>query len=169
MNQNNILLEQYAMITDYPNYAVSSYGKVINITTGRILKPRKNRDGYYYVNLYKNKVMFYKKIHRLVTITFLNNPENKKCTDHIDRNRLNNNILNLRYATRSENNQNVSIKKNNTSTCSGVSFHKKSDKWCVQITINGTRTHIGYYANFDDAVTIRKEQEKIHYKEFQAI
>jgi len=169
MNQNNILLEQYAMITDYPNYAVSSYGKVINITTGRILKPRKNRDGYYYVNLYKNKVMFYKKIHRLVTITFLNNPENKKCTDHIDRNKLNNNIANLRYATHSENSQNTSIKKNNTSTCTGVCFNKYLNKWQVQIRINGKQKHIGLYVKFDDAVLSRKEQERIHYKEFQAI
>jgi hypothetical protein len=37
------------------------------------------------------------------------------------------------------------------------------------MTINGKHKHIGLYNNFDEAVTIRKEQEKIHYKEFQAI
>jgi hypothetical protein len=169
MTQNIILLEQYAMIANYPNYAVSSYGNVLNIKTGRILRPGIDRNGYYYVNLYKNKAMTPKKNHRLVTITFLDNPDNKKCTDHIDRNRLNNNISNLRYATYSENNQNRSKCKNNTSTCTGVSFHKKANKWEVRITINGTRTHIGLYINFYDAVISRKEQEKIHYKEFQAI
>jgi len=94
---------------------------------------------------------------------------NKICTDHVDRNKFNNNISNLRYATYSENNKNASIKKNNTSTCTGVYFHKKSNKWNVKITINGKLKHIGLYDNFDDAVTIRKKQETIHYKEFQAI
>jgi hypothetical protein len=169
MNQNIILLEQYAMITDYPNYAVSSYGNVININTGRILRPGISSRGYYHVALSKDKMIATKKIHRLVTTTFLDNPGNKPCCDHIDRNKLNNNISNLRYATISENNKNASIKKNNTSTCSGVSFYKNLNKWCVRITINGKNKHIGYYNNFDEAVTIRKELETIHYKEFQAI
>jgi hypothetical protein len=169
MNQNIILLEIYAMISDYPNYAVSSYGNVLNIKTGRMLKPGIDGNGYYYVNLYKNKAMTHKKNHRLVIAAFLGNTENKLCTDHIDRDRLNNNISNLRYATYSENNQNRSKCKNNTSTCTGVSFYKNLNKWRVLINLNGKQAHVGYYANFDEAVTSRKEQEVIHYKEFQAI
>ena len=77
MKQNIISLEQYAMIRDYPNYAVSSYGNVLNIKTGRILKPGKNGNGYYTVALTKDKKMTTKTIHRLVITSFLDNPEIK--------------------------------------------------------------------------------------------
>ena len=45
--------------------------------------------------------------------------------DHIDRNKLNNHLSNLRYATHTENNQNASIKKSNTSGVKGVYWKKK--------------------------------------------
>ena len=55
MTQNNILLEQYNVIADFQNYAVSSYGNVLIIDTGRILRPGIDTNGYYYVILTKNK------------------------------------------------------------------------------------------------------------------
>jgi len=161
--------EQFIIILEYPNYAISTYGQVLNINTGRILKPGINTGGYYYVILCNNKKKTIKKIHKLVSNAFLDNPENKKCCDHIDRDRKNNNITNLRYATSSENNKNKGIQKNNTSKCPGVCFDKNSNKWRVRICINGKRKHIGLYNNFNDAVTSRKNQETIHYKEYQPL
>ena len=46
-------------------------------------------------------------VHRLVAETFLDNPENKPFVDHIDRDRHNNNVSNLRWVTSSENNRNT--------------------------------------------------------------
>jgi len=161
--------EHYAIILEYPNYAISTCGQVLNINTGRILKPGINNAGYYYVNLYKNNIVISINVHKLMSKAFLDNPENKKCCDHIDRNKKNNNILNLRYATYSENSKNKSIYKNNTSSCPGVSFKKKCNKWRVEITINGKRKNAGYYDNFNDAVTSRKYQEELHYKEYQPL
>lgn len=45
-------------------------------------------------------------VHRLIAETFIPNPENKPCIDHIDRDRLNNNVSNLRWSTIKENNLN---------------------------------------------------------------
>jgi len=62
-----------------------------------------NPDGYQTVK-YKNK---YYKVHRLVAELFIPNPENKPEVDHINRNRNDNRVQNLRWATRSENMKNM--------------------------------------------------------------
>jgi hypothetical protein len=69
---------------------------------------------------------------------------NKK-VDHIDRNSLNNQKSNLRYATRSQNSINVIHK--NLSGYRGVSYHKRLKKFIVQIRINGRNRHFGYFDN----------------------
>ena len=56
-----------------------------------------------FINLCKNNIKFYKFIHRLVALTFIPNPENKPCVNHIDGNKQNNFINNLEWCTRSEN------------------------------------------------------------------
>jgi hypothetical protein len=162
-------MEIYKIVEGYENYEVSTFGNVRNVKTNRILKPGTDSDGYLIAGLYKDRIRKACKIHRSVGIAFVENPDNKPCIDHIDRNRINNNSLNLRWASYSENSQNKSIHKNNSSTVSGVYFNKKSNKWKVCISINGKLKHIGLYENFDEAVQSRKEQEEIHYKEFRAI
>jgi len=76
--------------------------------------------------------------------------------------------LNLRYATHSQNSQNASIKKSNTSGVSGVHWHNGANKWYVRIRVNNKRLLLGYFINFDDAVKIRKEAEVKYFGEFQA-
>jgi len=67
--------------------------------------------------------------------------------DHINRNRVDNRIENLRIVTKSENLQNrLSI-----SNINGITWHKKSQKWQVQPTINGKQKYLGIYKNLDDA------------------
>lgn len=90
---------------------VSNYGR-IKRSDGYIYKLQINKsNGYKYVNLSKdNKTLAYK-VARLVAIAFIPNPENKKCVDHIDTNRLNDNVENLRWVTHSENMSNPITKK----------------------------------------------------------
>lgn len=59
--------------------------------------------GYPAVTLMKNKVRVIKHIHRLLATTFIPNPLNKKCVNHIDGNRLNHDLSNLEWCTHSEN------------------------------------------------------------------
>jgi len=100
-------MEIWKDITDFNNYEVSSFGNVRNKKTQRILKPWIAGAGYNYVWLgakYKTSV------HRLVALAFIENPDNKKTVDHIDRNKQNNNVENLRWATYQENMWNINSK-----------------------------------------------------------
>lgn len=82
--------------------------------------------------------------------------------DHIDGNRLNNRVENLRSVCHSENNKNKTKGVNNTSGMTGVSWHKRINKWAANIKINGKMKHLGYFDDFKQAVRIRQhEQEKL--------
>jgi hypothetical protein len=99
-------------------------------------------------------------IHQLVANAFIDNFENKKCVDHIDNNKTNNNINNLRWATLTENQQNRQLNNNNTSGCKGIYFNKKCKKWYAQITVDGTQIHLGYFDNIEDAKKARVARAK---------
>jgi hypothetical protein len=154
-------MEEYKIIEGFENYSISKSGNVKNNITGRILKTNKNERGYYRVALCKNgdiKKTF--KVHRLVASTFIPNPENKPQIDHIDGNKINNNVNNLRWCTNSENNHNKGITKNNTSGVKGVHFHKQSNKWRAEITNNGKKYHIGCFDTIEDASKARRTKAK---------
>lgn len=81
--------------------------------------------------------------------------------DHIDGNRANNKIYNLRDVARSENAKNAALRSDNASGCSGVVWHKRDANWCVQISINGRRVHIGSFEEKNDAIAARRAAEKM--------
>ena len=119
--------EVYRVIKDYPRYMVSSFGNVKNIKTGRILRPGPSTGGYLFVGLHVDgKKQISKKIHKLVSDAFLLNLQNKRCVDHIDHNRQNNRLSNLRLASHHENSCNKSKQLNNKTGYIGVS--KEPDK-----------------------------------------
>lgn len=97
-------------------------------------------DGYIRTQISKK----YYAIHRLVFL--LHNGILPKYVDHIDGNKLNNNIENLREATATQNAQNRKIHKNNTSGVKGVYFSKYK-KWVAQLKIDNKVTYLG---SFDD-------------------
>lgn len=72
--------------------------------SGRVLKTSITNVGYRTVGLSINGKQKRRSIHRLLAITFIPNPENKRCVNHIDCDRLNNDLSNLEWATYSENN-----------------------------------------------------------------
>ena len=87
------------------NYSINENGEVRNDVTGHIKKATVNKkNNYFIVDLYKNNKSEKVPIHRLVAETFIPNPQNKPTVDHIDGNRQNNAISNLRWATYSEQN-----------------------------------------------------------------
>ena len=100
-------IEVWKDILSFENYEVSTSGNVRNKKTKRILKAA-NNGGYFCVNLSKITGN-YKQVHRLVAEAFIENPENKAHVNHKDKNGLNNNLLNLEWATPKENNIHKSL------------------------------------------------------------
>lgn len=70
---------------------------------GRIMRMTKSKSGYQQVGLSKNLEYKYYFVHRLVAITFIDNPTNAKCVDHINGKRDDNRLENLRWCTIKEN------------------------------------------------------------------
>ena len=80
--------------------------------------------------------------------------------DHINGIRDDNRIKNLRAVSHQENGRNQSKPKDNKSGVVGVSWRKKDQKWQAQIYVNGKIKHLGHFADFVEAVTVRKQAEK---------
>ena len=95
--QNNIKLESYKIIDGFESYEISDEGNVRNIITKRILKPQQYKGGYCTVKLYNDDKSISKNIHKLVARAFIENPDEKTCIDHIDNDKTNNNVNNLRF------------------------------------------------------------------------
>lgn len=85
------------------------------------------------------------------------------CLDHIDTNKSNNRIENLRPATLSQNQHNAGIRKDNTSGVKGVTWHIGRNKWLGQVWYNGTNNYIGSYDSLSEATTaVHKAREQLH-------
>ncbi len=160
------MLEVYARIKDFEQYAISNYGEVINIKTGNKLKPYTNKNGYLEVGLSKNKRTHRKRIHRLVGNAFIDKINEKSLIDHKDGNKTNNNLTNLRWCNNSENMRNSKISSRNNSGVRGVSFNKENQKWKAVITVNGKIMHIGYFEDLEVAKIARQDKSKEIFGEF---
>lgn len=86
-------------------YEISNEGEVRNLKTGALITGSTNSYGYRVVRLRKNGKNYDYKLHRLLAKTFIENPFNYDCVNHIDGNKLNNSLENLKWCTRGYNNK----------------------------------------------------------------
>lgn len=152
-------MEQWKSIIQFPEYEISNLGNCRNISTvirSNNQKPYKNlkshmtSTGYKKYDLYKYdedgvKTRKTLSLHKLIAIHFIPNPENKPEVDHINNDKLDNSISNLRWVTSSENKRNTRSSKNSSSEYVGVDYDKSRNKWRYQINVNGKR----YMKRFD--------------------
>jgi len=97
--------------------------------------------------------------HRLVFLFHYGyTPENQ--VDHIDRNRTNNKINNLREVSNSCNVRNSKQPRNNTSGIKGVSWFKRAKKWIAYIEAGGSRKHLGRFTDLTEAIAHRFAAEQ---------
>lgn len=158
--------EVFVNIPEFPGYFVSNFGRVWSDKMGgKMMKPW-DRNGYLSVNLYKDGVVTTRKIHRLVARAFVPNPENKPCVDHIDRDRQNNVVTNLRYATKSENQWNRGSIAGSSSRYVGVFWEARRQKWKAQIQIDGKSKYLGYFTDEAAAARAYNAAAREHHGEF---
>ena len=101
-------------------------------------------------------------VHRLVFLYHHGYMPNQ--VDHIDGNRMNNRIENLREATSSQNNQNR--KATSSSGIKGVIWHKQSKKWVASICVNRKSIHLGSFLSIEEAALVANKARQSAHGEF---
>ena len=137
-------------IQNYSDYLIYPNGTVFSKKRkGIFLKPRADGVGYHQVGLSKNGKEVKYLVHRLVGIHYIPNPENKKEVDHINRDKTDNRIENLRWVNRSENQQNTGMNSNNKSGHKNISYYKQNDTWRYGKMINKKRIQKAFKSKID--------------------
>ena len=165
-------MEEYRAIKGYEGlYEVSNYGnlksldKVIVRGNGvkqtfkeKVLKLQVNPNGYLTARLYKKGYGKGFAIHQLVAMSFLNHIPNgfKIVVDHINSDKLNNNLSNLQLVTNRQN----SSKDKNSSESNYTGVYRSCKKWRARAYIDGKLKHLGTFENKLDAFKVYQEKIK---------
>lgn len=138
-------------INGFPDYYITSCGKVWSFKSNKFLSLKKHKYGYLYIDLYNEneRSRFY--VHRLVAQAYIPNPENKLQINHIDGNKKNNCVKNLEWNTPSENLQhayNIGLRKTKKIKCVETGEIFNSIKEAAKF-VNKSRRSINYCLSGD--------------------
>jgi len=129
--------EEWRDIPEYKGlYQVSNMGQVKSLRNNElILKPITVRKGYLSVNLYKAGKQKLSRLHRLVAVAFIPNPENKLEVNHKDGNKKNNCFTNLEWVTPSENQKHSfnTLHRKNSMWRGGIDIYTKDGKFIIRV------------------------------------
>jgi hypothetical protein len=110
-----------------------------------------NKDGYYHGIVFRKAYI----LHRLIWFLYYGKWPSGQI-DHINRNRRDNRICNLRDVSNRENSKNRSLQKNNTSGFTGVVWKENVKKWSAAIRVQGRQKHLGSFDKIEDAILARE-------------
>lgn len=117
-----------------------------------------SKSGYVVISI-KNKVYY---AHRLAWL-YVYGEIPRGQIDHVNQDKTDNSIKNLRQATSSENMQNIANAKRHSKTMlKGIELHQNG-KYRAYITINKKKIHLGYHSSKEAAIKARKEGEFVHH------
>ena len=167
--KENIKEEVWMDIPDYQGYyQASNLGRIRSVDRtfidsmgrkrffkGKIIKGVINKDGYRKVNLSKNGKRKNFTVSQVIAITYLNHipSGNTIVVDHINGDKLDDRLINLRLVTCREN-LTICFRSDRDSFSSnfdGVHFNKASQKWMANIRLNNKKIYLGQYDNEIDA------------------
>lgn len=151
--------EEWRDIPSFPGYQASNMGRIKKLKSNKCTSGTKNRNGYMTSGIEIDNVRITKTVHKLVLYAFKGIPCDKKECDHINRNRADNRIENLRWVTRSENLYNT---KNWGKYKKGVKLQKRknikkdgsivySTSYQARISVNGKQMNIGGFKTEEEA------------------
>ena len=145
----------YKQIPGYPSYWINQDGVVINKEGETKAWHGKN---YNQCSLYNSetKEMNTFSQHRLLALTYLPNPNNYPDVDHINQNKRDNRLENLRWVPKSDNEKNKGISKRNTSGEKFISWDKSKERWKVSIIYEGKQFR-KYLRTMEEAIQVRDE------------
>ena len=123
-------------------------------------------NGYIKFGISNKGIVMYGKVHVFIAKTFIPNPENKPFVDHINGNRSDNRIENLRWCTSFENSCNKKKQENTSSSFKGVSWDKSRDKWMSYVFVDKRMKFLGYFTDEEDAARAYDKAAREHYGEY---
>lgn len=121
---------------------VDNHGRIVNRPCGI----KSNSHGYGQVRIDDKMYL----VHRVIWLLVYGEWPNGEI-DHINGNRMDNRIKNLRVVNKSKNMHNRGMNRNNSSGYPGVSFHKASNKYQAQITVDSKVIHLGFFDSKEEA------------------
>ena len=139
-----------------PLHAIDTEGKVFNIETGRVLSHRLNSaNGYMYFDLtYQQKKKTYS-LHRALAKCFLEDFKDHLVVDHINGDKTDNRLGNLRMVTQRDNVRHW----HGDFEMSNI-YKTKSGRYRVRMTIGGLTQHIGVFNTIEEAKEARDDRTK---------
>lgn len=157
-----LFMETWKDIENYKgHYQISNLGRVKSIKKEqhKILSQGLCGSGYLVVALCLNSISKTKMVHRLVAESFLGCNSDMQ-VNHIDENKLNNNLSNLEYVSGRVNIQKYYSTRVNTNKKVGATFNKATNKWRSFIRVNGKQVYLGAFVNELEAAKAYQEAIK---------
>tara|TARA_R110002073_G_scaffold211347_1_gene371679 strand:+ start:58 stop:522 length:465 start_codon:yes stop_codon:yes gene_type:complete len=147
---------------EYHGYKVWDNGMVIG-KNGKLLRPGINAGGYLLVSIHFNGTRKTYLIHTLMGKLFLPNFDGLPTIDHIDQNRTNNSLFNLKWETRRGQNLNQGMFSSNTSGVKGVSYVNGLDSWKASISPSEYKRKTKNFKTKEEAIAQRLAWEEEYY------
>lgn len=117
-----------------------------------------------YVITYESETGKFIYMHRFI---FNLDSTSELVVDHINHKEFDNRKINLRVCTHQNNTRNGKVRKNNTSGVTGVVWNKEVNKWQAQIMVDGKGNNLGFFNEFEDAVSERIKAEIKYFGEYR--
>ena len=145
-------------VIGYPNYLIYDDGRIYGNRKNQFLKPHTINSGYQLIDLYCDKKRKKFLIHRLVATHYIDKIDGLDIVDHIDQNKLNNNVSNLRWSNKSLNGLNRGQQSNNKLNEKNIFFCNTYQKYFYKKKIDG-KVKSKSFKKLEEAIKYKREQE----------